>query len=171
MVIFDSTLVRESPGAADAADAIRQAAAGGLDAGLFTSQYVDAVCAREEHYPTGLATNAAIGVAIPHASPTSGEQPLSLSMTRFGAPVTFRAMGEPSTTVEVSLVFLMSVPGVDYVGMLSALAQAFQDDQAMRRLAVGDIDSNYLLLRGVLVSAGIPVERVRQHLAESGQGA
>lgn len=168
MVIFDTALVRESPRAADAADAIRQAAASGLGAGLFTLQYVDAVCAREEQYPTGLATTASIGVAIPHASPTSGEQPLSLSMIRFECPVTFRAMGEPSARVEVSLVFLMSVPGADYVGMLSALARAFQDDQAMRRLAVGDVDSNYLLLRGVLASAGIPVERVRQRLAESG---
>lgn len=166
-MIFDSILVRESPGAADATDAIRVTATSGLRAGLFTPRYVDAVCDREQQYPTGLATTASVGVAIPHASPTDDQQPLSLSMTRFETPVGFRTMGEPAKSVDVSLVFLMSVPGTDYVGMLSALAQAFQDDQAMQRLVVGDVDSNYLLLRGVLVSAGIPVERVRQAGFES----
>lgn len=161
MVIFDSSLVTYGAVAADAGAAIEAVAAAGVRAGLFTPEYVAAVRAREIKFPTGLPTASAIGVAIPHATPTEEGQPASLSVARLTEPAAFGEMGSASGTVDVSLVFLLNVPGKDHLGLLSSLAGMFQDSNTMRRVSMGDEEVVVDEVKSALEAAGISVEPVR----------
>ena len=74
--------------------------------GYIASGWLDAVRAREDAYPTGLAMPAA-NIAIPHTDPGFVAKPY-IAVVKPAATVTFSAMAEPGSQVE-ALQALMNI--------------------------------------------------------------
>lgn len=95
------------------------------DAGLALDTYVQALKDREAEYPTGLAISG--GVAIPHTSAeyVTGN---TIAVATLTEPVTFQAMGDPDTMVEVSTVFmLVFADSSQHLPLLSKIVKSLQD--------------------------------------------
>ncbi|HMR48558.1 MAG TPA: PTS sugar transporter subunit IIA [Arachnia sp.] len=96
-----------------------------IDAGLALDTYVQALQEREAEFPTGLAISG--GVAIPHTSAeyVTGN---TLAVATLTSPVTFQAMGDPDTSVEVSTVFmLVFADSSQHLPLLSKIVKSLQD--------------------------------------------
>lgn len=94
--------------------------------GLVKDSYAEAVCMREERYPTGLQFEK-MGVALPHTDAIHvNRQAIAIGI--LDRPVAFCAMGMPEKTVEVSLIFMLAVSKPEKEAVfLSNLIDIFQN--------------------------------------------
>ena len=95
------------------------------DRGLALDTYVHALKDREAEFPTGLAISG--GVAIPHTSAeyVTGN---TIAVATLTSPVTFQAMGDPDTAVEVStVVMLVFADSSQHLPLLSKIVKSLQD--------------------------------------------
>lgn len=92
--------------------------------------YIDAVIAREEELPTGLA----IGdfyVAIPHTD-SNHVNKSSIAIATLKSPVVFREMVNPAGKINVELVFLLAVKDPkEQVTLLKSLMAVFKNKKLL----------------------------------------
>jgi PTS system galactitol-specific IIA component len=102
-----------------------------IDAGLATSDYLDAVIARESEYPTGLPT--AVPVAIPHIH--NGCLRSFLACATLREPVLFASMdrGEKPLPVSIVLMFGITDPAAQST-VLRQLSTLLQDEPALEEM-------------------------------------
>jgi galactitol PTS system EIIA component len=124
-------LIRVSFSAATWEDVLRRLAADLYAAGRVRAAYEDAVVARERTFPTGLEVNG-VGVAIPHADIEHVVAP-AVAVATLAAPVAFGEMGNPQSSVQVSVVCMLAIHRADaVVGLLKELVQCFQQPGVLR---------------------------------------
>lgn len=124
--LFDPELVRLEMEAADTRAVISELAGLLLAGGKVRQSYTEAVLAREAQFPTGLPTPGA-AIAIPHTDVEHCVEP-AVAIGILKGPVEFAEMGSPDSSLEVRIVFLLSVTKPeDHVEWLGRLASAFGD--------------------------------------------
>jgi PTS system galactitol-specific IIA component len=104
-----------------------------FERGYVKSSYANAAIEREKEYPTGLPTKGC-GTAIPHADIEHTIKP-GIAVATLQKPVKFGQLGDASTQIDVSLVFLLSVtkPKVQ-VYLLQALVEVYKDEKLLCKL-------------------------------------
>lgn len=101
--------------------------------GYAKSSYIDALCAREKDYPTGLDIDG-IGVAIPHTDVSHVNQ-AGTAIAVLKEPVTFIQMGTDDEEVSVSLVFMLCVTDPNaHLDELQRILAVIQDTDILKRL-------------------------------------
>ncbi|MGC9399721.1 MAG: PTS sugar transporter subunit IIA [Anaerolineae bacterium] len=118
----------------DAHDAIRQLGAKLEAAGYVKASWVDAAIEREKVFATGLPTPQ-IGVAIPHAD-VEHVLRQGLAVGVLEEPVAFGEMGNPESTVEVTIICALAVNKSELmVKLLQQLVEIFQTPETLREIA------------------------------------
>ena len=131
--LFDPVLVRLGIQASDRREAVSALAEALRAAGKVRVSYLEAVLAREAEFPTGLPTPG-VAIAIPHTDVEHCIEPAVAAGTLRDA-VEFEEMGSPGSTLEVRIVFLLSITNPeDHVEWLSRLASAFQTPELASNL-------------------------------------
>lgn len=100
--------------------------------GAVSVAYIEAVCEREQAFPTGLYTGE-VNVAIPHADPEHHvkKPTIALGVVRKGVP--FRNMADPTVDIPVQLVFLLAPErGETQLVILEQIMNLIQDQANMR---------------------------------------
>ena len=116
----------------DAQDALRTLAGQLLDAGAVTTDFPEALQARERLYPTGLPTP--IPTAIPHADPEHVLVP-GLALATLARPVAFGEMGAASGEVRVRLLAMpLLTDAREHLAALQRLMGLLQDEAAVAEL-------------------------------------
>lgn len=114
-------------------DVFRQLGGKLTSEGYTKSSYVDALCAREKEYPTGLDIDG-FGVAIPHTDVSHVNQ-AATAIAVLKQPVTFVRMGSDDEKVSVSLVFMLSVAEPDaYIEELQKILLIIQDTKVLKQI-------------------------------------
>lgn len=130
---FEPDLVRLNVQANDKREAISALAETLLAAGKVRESYLEAVLAREAESPTGLPTPG-VAIAIPHTDPEHCVEP-AVAVGTLRDAVEFEEMGSPGSTLEIRIVFLLSITKPeDHVEWLSRLASAFQTPELSNKL-------------------------------------
>ena len=128
----DNILVAELQ-AGSPADAIRQMAEILHEQGIVKPEFVQAVLAREEEYPTGIPVN--IPVALPH---TDADHCIrsAVIIGKLEQPVAFGMMGgEEDETVDVRLVFMLSLPDPkNQIETLKKLTEIFREQVILENI-------------------------------------
>lgn len=107
----------------------------GLQAGVFTQEYVDAVIARESRFPTGLLCPGDVGIAIPHEKPVGKNQSEAILVGRFNGPVQFGVMAsDGSVKVDVKIGVLLSISQDQQARFLGDLFSILTKEANTKRL-------------------------------------
>ncbi|HIU04381.1 MAG TPA: PTS sugar transporter subunit IIA [Candidatus Coprousia avicola] len=116
--------------------------------GLVAPTWRDAVAAREEVYPTGLAT-ASCGIALPHADAEHIVRPF-IALVRPAAPVPFQPMGGIGDVVDAELVMALGFTHAeDQIGALQHVMEVFADEHTGDALRAATSPAELIaLLRG-----------------------
>jgi len=103
--------------------------------GYVKGSYVPAVINREGRFPTGLPLGE-INVAIPHTDVEHVNKP-AIAVATLAHPVAFNNMGDPSETLDVSIVFLLAMKEPHaQVDLLQNLVETFQNAEILERLLI-----------------------------------
>ncbi|MFD0898538.1 PTS sugar transporter subunit IIA [Loigolactobacillus binensis] len=95
--------------------------------------FKDAVLAREKIYPTGLPTGD-IEIAIPHAD-SEHVNTSTLGVMTLASPVEFHNMGDPTTTLKVSIIIMLAIAEPHgQVTMLQKLMSIVQDQHHLNKM-------------------------------------
>jgi galactitol PTS system EIIA component len=131
--LFDPALARLNVEAPDKREAIAVLADALQAAGKVRETFLEAVLQREAEFPTGLPTPGA-AIAIPHTDVQHCMEP-AVAVGTLRDAVRFEEMGSPGSTLDVRIVFLLSITNPeDHVEWLSRLSSAFQTPQLAQRL-------------------------------------
>ena len=131
--IFDEDLVLVGLDAPSDEAVIRALGKRLFDAGWVKDSFVPAAVERERTFPTGLPTQP-VGTAIPHTDSKHVNR-TGIAVGVLARPVGFGNMGEPTATVEASLVFLVAVHEPErQVQTLSSLAQLLHNAALLQEL-------------------------------------
>jgi len=115
-------------------DVVRALAQKLLAAGYVRPSFEVATLAREKRSPTGLPFPGQ-AVAMPHAEPEHVMKP-AIAIASLAEPVSFRQMGAPGTTLDVSLVVMPALTAKEQAaGELARLVGLLQDETLRRALA------------------------------------
>lgn len=117
--------------------------------GFVKESYIDAVCEREETFPTGLPMS--MGIAIPHAD-TSHVNEEGMIVGVLKTPVDFRVMGSETEYIKVQLVFMLAIKEPqNQLDMLQRLIEGCQDEDTLVILRDSkDKDSIERILNGFI---------------------
>lgn len=116
--------------AENAEEAIRKVGKLFYDAGFVKDTYIDAVVAREKTFATGLQL-AEIAVAMPHTDPQHVNKP-GVCIAQLAKPVAFEHMGDPDTTVQAEMLFMMAIKDPDeQVELLQKVLGVFQQSEVV----------------------------------------
>jgi PTS system galactitol-specific IIA component len=126
-------LVSVQMNAKSAAEVITELSRLFFERGYVKSSYADAAITREEGFPTGLPTKGC-GTAIPHADIDHTIKP-GIAVGTLKDSVKFGQLGDASTQIDVSIVFLLSVtiPSAQ-VYLLQALVEVYKDEDLLNKL-------------------------------------
>jgi PTS system galactitol-specific IIA component len=120
-------------------DVLKQMASALYEEGYVKDTYSDAVIKREEIYPTGLPVGE-ISVAIPHTDPEHVND-AAICLGILDKPVTFNVMGMEGETVDVRLLFMLSIlHKEDQMDTLQKLITVCQNQEQMKELLTCDVD-------------------------------
>jgi PTS system galactitol-specific IIA component len=104
------------------------------EAGYVRETFVGAALAREEQLPTGLPLGGEINAAIPHTDVEHVKKP-GLAMATLARPVVFQNMVDIGESVQVRLVFLLSLDQPKaQIEMLQEIAGVLQNSEVVSRL-------------------------------------
>ena len=96
--------------------------------GYVKNGYEEALVEREKEYPTGLAVEHLINVAIPHADIEYALRQAIVIIKHSNTSFRFGKMDEPNKSIPVSAVFLLVLKESEgYMRFLADLAELFQD--------------------------------------------
>ena len=118
--------------------------------GFVKQSYIEAVCRRENEYPTGLPTSG-VGIAIPHADVQHvNNEAMIVGVLR--EPVIFQVMGSQSDLIKVQLVFMLAIKDSHaQLEMLQRLIEGCQDEQVLFTLRdCKDTDAMERILMGFM---------------------
>ena len=116
----------------DSADVLRALSGHLLDAGAVTLDFLEALQAREQRYPTGLPTP--VPTAIPHADPEHVLIP-GLALASLAHPVPFGEMGGTGDTVDARLVAMPLLSNArEHLAALQRLMGLLRDGAAVADL-------------------------------------
>ena len=102
--------------------------------GYVKDTYIDALCAREKEYPTGLDIGG-FGVAIPHTD-ASQVYRAATAIAVLKNPVTFIQMGSDDEEVSVKLVFMLAVVEPKaHMEELQRILSIIQDKAVLEQIA------------------------------------
>lgn len=115
--------------------------------GYVKETYKTALLEREKQYPTGLHISEELGVALPHADVEHVNKE-ALVIIKPLRKVAFRRMDDPASETYVSMIFLLVIKNPKgYVKFLSKLCSMFSDEEFLRMLKYGDIESIQKLIQ------------------------
>jgi PTS system galactitol-specific IIA component len=101
--------------------------------GRVKDSYQKAIFDREAIFPTGLPTGK-IGVAIPHADSQHVNQS-TIAVATLNHPVTFQNMGDPDSTVDVSIIIMLAIAEPKgQITMLQKLMSIVQNQEHLDQL-------------------------------------
>lgn len=104
-----------------------------IQTGAVGAEYIEAVCVREQSYPTGLLTGE-VNVAIPHADPQHVRKP-SIAVGVARQSVRFRNMADPNHDLPVQVVFLLAPErGETQLIILEQVMNLIQDQANMQKI-------------------------------------
>jgi PTS system galactitol-specific IIA component len=131
--LFDPALTRLGMEALDKREAISVLAEALQTAGKVRESFLEAVLEREAEFPTGLPTPV-VAIAIPHTDAQHCIEP-AVAVGTLRDAVEFEEMGSPGSTLDVRIVFLLSITNPeDHVEWLSGLSSAFQTPELAQKL-------------------------------------
>jgi PTS system galactitol-specific IIA component len=114
-------------------EAVRQLADIFIREGYVKPSYTAAALEREMSCPTGLPTPG-LGTAIPHAGVEHTLKP-GIAVATLAKPVKFGELGDPTSLIDVSVVFMLSVTQPDaQVYLLQSVIELYKDEALLRRL-------------------------------------
>lgn len=101
--------------------------------GIVKESFKEAILTREANFATGLQVGE-IGFAIPHTDSEHVNESQIAIMT-LAEPVMFKQMGDHSTLVPVSVVFMLALKeSAAHLTMLQTLIELMQNDEVIREL-------------------------------------
>lgn len=101
--------------------------------GIVKESFKEAILTREANFATGLQVGE-IGFAIPHTDSEHVNESQIAIMT-LAEPVMFKQMGDHSTQVPVSVVFMLALKeSAAHLTMLQTLIELMQNDEVIREL-------------------------------------
>ncbi len=112
--------------------------------GIVKESFKDAIENREKNYPTGLALNSGIGVAIPHTDPEHINEN-QVGFMSLKNPVKFRQMGSETEVVPVKLVFVLCLKEAHkQLTMLQELMELFGDNEIIKEFLLCSNESDFM---------------------------
>lgn len=113
---------------------------------VVNGEFLPAILKREEKYPTGLALEGGLGVAIPHTDPDKVEKE-QLGFISLKKPVKFRQMGDIDEYVNVSMIFDLCLKSPDkQLNMLKNLMSMFTDTEIMKSIQNSTTRAEFLAI-------------------------
>lgn len=113
---------------------------------VVNGEFLPAILKREEKYPTGLALEGGLGVAIPHTDPDKVEKE-QLGFISLKKPVKFRQMGDIDEYVNVSMIFVLCLKSPDkQLNMLKNLMSMFTDTEIMKSIQNSTTRAEFLAI-------------------------
>lgn len=113
---------------------------------VVSGEFLPAILKREEKYPTGLALEGGLGVAIPHTDPDKVEKE-QLGFISLKKPVKFRQMGDIDEYVNVSMIFVLCLKSPDkQLNMLKNLMSMFTDTEIMKSIQNSTTRAEFLAI-------------------------
>lgn len=113
---------------------------------VVNAEFLPAILKREEKYPTGLALEGGLGVAIPHTDPDKVEKE-QLGFISLKEPVKFRQMGDIDSYVNVSMIFILCLKSPDkQLNMLKSLMTMFTDTVTMKKIQNSTTRAEFLAI-------------------------
>ena len=113
---------------------------------VVNGEFLPAILKREEKYPTGLALEGGLGVAIPHTDPDKVEKE-QLGFISLKKPVKFRQMGDIDEYVNVSMIFVLCLKSPDkQLNMLKNLMSMFTDTETMKSIQNSTTRAEFLAI-------------------------
>jgi len=164
--ILNKDLILVGLEAATAEQAIRIMAENMFEKGYVKDTFANAVLHRESVYPTGIPTEVPVG--MPHTDVDHCLKP-GISLGILKNPVMFQTMGDPTQTVSVHLIFLLSVVNpASQVKLLHRRIDFFQQSAKMNFLATVETQDVAL----ATLSEGLNVDELAETpTGEAGQAA
>lgn len=112
--------------------------------GVVNSGFLPAIIKREKVYPTGLALQDGLGVAIPHTDPDKVKRE-QLGFISLKKPIEFGQMGDADSKVKVSIIFILCLKSPDkQLNMLKNLMNMFTDMATMKRIKDSTTQDEFL---------------------------
>jgi PTS system galactitol-specific IIA component len=148
--LFDPALARLGMEVSDRREAVSVLAEAMRAAGKVRESFLEGVLEREAEFPTGLPTPGA-AIAIPHTDVQHCIEP-AVAVGTLRDAVEFEEMGSPGSTLDVRIVFLLSITNPeDHVEWLSRLSSAFQTPKLAQKLleSTSTVQACRLLRAGV----------------------
>lgn len=113
---------------------------------VVNTEFLPAILKREEKYPTGLALEGGLGVAIPHTDPDKVEKE-QIGFISLKEPVKFRQMGDIDSYVNVSMIFILCLKSPDkQLNMLKDLMSMFTDTVTMKKIQNSNTRAEFLAI-------------------------
>ncbi|QOY60373.1 PTS sugar transporter subunit IIA [Thermophilibacter immobilis] len=131
--LLDKRLVFVDADVKTSEDAIRLMAARLQDCGYVNEGYAEMVIEREKVFPTGL-PGKTMCIAIPHTNPTFVNK-AAIGVIVPKKPVKFDMMGEPGTSLNVSLIMpLVIKDSGQQIELLKEMMHVIQDSPRLERI-------------------------------------
>ena len=130
---LNPALILTNVKANDSSDVMKTVGGAVIKEGYAKESYIEALIHREQEFPTGLDVDG-FGVAIPHTDVSHVIKP-GIAIAVLDKPVTFVQMGTDDETVEVQLVFMLSVVDPNaHIDQLQRILEIIQDTAVLEQL-------------------------------------
>lgn len=111
---------------------------------VVNTNFLPAILKREQEYPTGLALQENLGVAIPHTDPDEIKQE-QLGFISLQHPIEFKQMGDANSKVKVSMIFVLCLKSPDkQLNMLKSFMNMFTDAETMKQINAVETKEQFL---------------------------
>jgi PTS system galactitol-specific IIA component len=108
--------------------------------GYVTDGYEAALLTREKAWPTGLALEEQVNVAIPHTDAAYALGQAIVIVHNPSSSFTFQRMEAPQESIPVKIVFLFAIKeSISYVQFLSDLICIFQEERCRELIKEGEV--------------------------------
>lgn len=132
-VLIKRELILDGVHYADREEALESLARLLVEKGYCKEGFVEAILERERHHPSGLPM-AGHKIAIPHTDSDYVNRSVLL-FARLEEPVTFRSMGDPGESLEVSMISMFALKEKKEIGdLLEKLLTVYQDEEVRRSI-------------------------------------
>lgn len=142
--LFSEQVILQQKDVKDKEDALTILAKELEKKGVVNSRFLPAILKREEEYPTGLALQGDLGVAIPHTDPDKVKKE-QVGFISLKYPVKFKQMGDADSEVKVSMIFILCLKSPDkQLDMLKNLMGMFTDVETMKQIKTSSTKNQFL---------------------------
>lgn len=130
---FDTKFIKHFENMTDFESVVKALSENLLSKQVVTNDYPNQVIKRESKFPTGLPTSP-VGVAIPHTDPKYvNVNAISVGILKY--PIEMTVMGTDDQTVDVSIVFLLSLSESNkQLNILKRIMTIVQDQETLKNM-------------------------------------